>query len=215
VVTAPRIRVLVADDHAPTRAGVRASLDAEGFEVVGEASNARVVVELAVELKPDVVLMDIHMPGGGIAAADEISRELPDCAVVMLTYSRDDDDLFDSLRAGARGYLLKDMDPDRLGPALHGVLAGEAALPRSLVSRVLEEFQGRSRRKLFVKAQRPTQLTSREWEVMELLREGLSTEDVAERLFIAPGTVRVHVSSVLKKLRVPDRTAAIRVLGGA
>jgi len=209
-----RIRVLVADDHAPTRAGVRASLDAEGFDVVGEASNGRKAIELTNELKPDVCLLDIHMPGGGIAAADEISRSLPDCAVVMLTYSRDDDDLFDSLRAGARGYLLKDMDPDRLGPALHGVLAGEAALPRSLVSRVLEEFQGRSKRKLFIKRQRPTQLTSREWAVMELLREGLSTEEVAGRLFVAPGTVRVHVSSVLKKLRVPDRASAIRVLSG-
>jgi DNA-binding NarL/FixJ family response regulator len=208
------IRVVVADDHAPTRAGVRASLDAEGFEVVGEAATGKQAVELVAALAPDVCLMDIHMPGGGVAAADEISRTLPDCAVVMLTYSRDDDDLFDSLRAGARGYLLKDMDPDRLGPALHGVLAGEAALPRSLVSRVLEEFQGRSKRKLFVKAQRPTQLTSREWEIMELLREGLSTEQVGARLFIAPGTVRVHVSSVLKKLRVPDRASAIRVLGG-
>ncbi len=209
-----RIRVLVADDHAPTRAGVRASLDAEGFDVVGEASNGRKAIELTNDLKPDVCLLDIHMPGGAIAAADEISRSLPDCAVVMLTYSRDDDDLFDSLRAGARGYLLKDMDPDRLGPALHGVLAGEAALPRSLVSRVLEEFQGRSKRKLFVERQRPTQLTSREWAVMELLREGLSTEEVAGRLFVAPGTVRVHVSSVLKKLRVPDRASAIRVLSG-
>ncbi len=209
-----RIRVLVADDHAPTRAGVRASLDAEGFDVVGEASNGRKAIELTNDLKPDVCLLDIHMPGGGIAAADEISRSLPDCAVVMLTYSRDDDDLFDSLRAGARGYLLKDMDPDRLGPALHGVLAGEAALPRSLVSRVLEEFQGRSKRKLFIERQRPTQLTSREWAVMELLREGLSTEEVAGRLFVAPGTVRVHVSSVLKKLRVPDRASAIRVLSG-
>jgi len=208
------IRVVVADDHAPTRAGVRASLGAEGFEVVGEAATGKQAVELVAALAPDVCLMDIHMPGGGVAAADEISRTLPDCAVVMLTYSRDDDDLFDSLRAGARGYLLKDMDPDRLGPALHGVLAGEAALPRSLVSRVLEEFQGRSKRKLFVKAQRPTQLTSREWEIMELLREGLSTEEVGSRLFIAPGTVRVHVSSVLKKLRVPDRASAIRVLGG-
>jgi len=208
------IRVVVADDHAPTRAGVRASLDAEGFEVVGEAATGKQAVELVSTLQPDVCLMDIHMPGGGVAAADEISRTLPDCAVVMLTYSRDDDDLFDSLRAGARGYLLKDMDPDRLGPALHGVLAGEAALPRSLVSRVLEEFQGRSKRKLFVKAQRPTQLTSREWEIMELLRDGLSTEEVAARLFIAPGTVRVHVSSALKKLRVPDRASAFRVLGG-
>jgi DNA-binding NarL/FixJ family response regulator len=209
-----RIRVLVADDHAPTRAGVRASLDARGFDVVGEASNARSSIELAVSLKPDVCLLDIHMPGSGIAAAEEISRALPDCAVVMLTYSRDDHDLFDSLRAGARGYLLKDMDPDRVGPALHGVLAGEAALPRALVSRVLEEFQGRSKRKLFARGHRPTQLTSREWEIMELLRDGLSTDDVARRLFVAPGTVRVHVSSVLKKLRVPDRASAIRALSG-
>lgn len=214
LVSQPRISVLVADDHAPTRAGVRASLSAEGFEVVGEASNARVAMDLAVELQPDVCLLDIHMPGGGIAAADMISRTLPNCAVVMLTYSRDDDDLFDSLRAGARGYLLKDMDPDRIGPALHGVLKGEAALPRSLVAKVLEQFQGRSRRKVFARAQRPTQLTLREWEVMELLREGLSTEEVATRLFVAPGTVRVHVSSVLKKLRVPDRASAIRVLRG-
>ena len=209
-----RVRVLVADDHAPTRAGVRASLDGEGFEVVGEASNGRAAVELAMSLEPDVCLLDIHMPGGGIAAADEISRALPNCAVVMLTYSRDDDDLFDSLRAGARGYLLKDMDPDRIGPALHGVLSGEAALPRSLVAKVLDEFQGRSRRKLFVKSARPTQLTSREWEVMDLLRQGLSTEEVATKLFVAPGTVRVHISSVLKKLRVPDRASAIRALGG-
>ena len=209
-----RIRVLVADDHAPTRAGVRASLDADGFLVVGEAANAKQAIGLATELQPDVCLLDIHMPGSGISAANEISKTVPNCAVVMLTYSRDDDDLFDSLRAGARGYLLKDMDPDRLGPALHGVLAGEAALPRSLVSRVLDEFQGRSRRKLFVRTQRPTQLTSREWEIMDLLRQGLSTEEVAKRLFVAPGTVRVHVSSVLKKLQVSDRAAAFKVLGG-
>jgi len=214
MVTDARIRVIVADDHAPTRAGVRASLDEDGFEVVGEVSNARAAVDLALSLQPEVCLLDIHMPGNGIAAAEEISKLLPNCAVVMLTYSRDDDDLFDSLRAGARGYLLKDMDPDRLGPALRGVLQGEAALPRSLVSKVLEEFEGRSRRKLFVRAQRPTQLTSREWEIMELLRDGLSTEDVAGRLFVAPGTVRVHVSSVLKKLRVPDRAAAIRAISG-
>ena len=206
------IRVVVADDHAPTRAGVRASLDGQGFEVVAEVASARTAVAAAIDLRPDVCLLDIHMPGSGIAAAGEISRRLPDCAVVMLTYSQDDDDLFDALRAGARGYLLKDMDPDRIGPALQGVLAGEAALPRTLVSKVLQEFQGRSRRKLFTRSQRPTQLTSREWEVMELLRDGLSTDDVAKRLFVAPGTVRVHVSSVLKKLQVPDRAAAFRAL---
>lgn len=212
MVTDGRVRVLVADDHAPTRAGVRASLDADGFEVVAEASNARQAVSLALELKPDVCLLDIHMPGSGIAAAEELMRELPNAAVVVLTYSRDDDDLFDALRAGARGYLLKDMDPDRLGAALHGVLAGEAALPRSLVAKVLDEFQGRSRRRLFVRSQRPTALTSREWEIMDLLRQGLSTEEVARRLFVSPGTVRVHVSSVLKKLQVPDRATAIRML---
>jgi DNA-binding NarL/FixJ family response regulator len=214
VVTDKRIRVVVADDHAPTRAGVLASLDVDGFDIVGEASHARAAVELAVSLQPDVCLLDIHMPGNGIAAAEEISKSVPDCAIVMLTYSRDDDDLFDSLRAGARGYLLKDMDPDRIGSALRGVLAGEAALPRSLVSKVLQEFEGRSRRKLFMRATRPTQLTSREWEIMELLREGLSTEDVASRLFVTPGTVRVHVSSVLKKLRVGDRASAILALSG-
>ena len=214
MVSAKRVTVLVADDHAPTRAGVHASLDAEGFEVVGEAASARAAVTMALELKPDVCLLDIHMPGSGIAAAEEIARTLPDCAIVMLTYSRDDDDLFDSLRAGARGYLLKDMDPDRIGPALHGVLSGEAALPRSLVAKVLQEFQGRTRRKLFVRETRPTQLTSREWEIMELLRQGLSTEDVARRLFVAPGTVRVHISSVLKKLQVPDRKSALHRLSG-
>ena len=214
MVSAKRVTVLVADDHAPTRAGVHASLDAEGFEVVGEAASARAAVTMALELKPDVCLLDIHMPGSGIAAAEEIARVLPDCAIVMLTYSRDDDDLFDSLRAGARGYLLKDMDPDRIGPALHGVLSGEAALPRSLVAKVLQEFQGRTRRKLFVRETRPTQLTSREWEIMELLRQGLSTEDVARRLFVAPGTVRVHISSVLKKLQVPDRKSALHRLSG-
>jgi DNA-binding NarL/FixJ family response regulator len=209
-----RIRVLVADNHAPTRAGIRASLSVDEFEVVAEVSNGPAAVAQATLASPDLCLLDLHMPGSGIAAAETISRVLPNCAVVMLTDSRDDDDLFDALRAGARGYLMKDMDPDRLGHALRGVLAGEAALPRELVSRVLEEFQGRSRRKLFVQDQQPTQLTSREWEIMELLRTGLKTEEVAQRLFVTPGTVRVHVSSVLKKLRVSDRASAIRVLAG-
>lgn len=209
-----RIRVLVADNHAPTRAGVRASLSTDEFEVVAEASNGPAAVAQAMLARPDLCLLDIHMPGSGIAAAEKISRVLPNCAVVMLTDSRDDEDLFDALRVGARGYLMKDMDPDRLGHALRGVLAGEAALPRELVSRVLEEFQGRSRRKLFVQDHRPTQLTSREWEIMDLLRSGLSTVDVAQRLFVSPGTVRVHVSSVLKKLRVSDRAAAIQALAG-
>lgn len=206
------VRVVVADDHAPTRAGVRVSLEGRGFTVVGEAASARAVIALAVDVRPQVCLLDVHMPGGGIAAAEALAKAVPDCAVVMLTYSRDDGDLFDALRAGARGYLLKDMDPDRIAPALAGVLRGEAALPRALVSRVLEEFQGRSRRRLFVAARRPAQLTSREWETMELLGQGLTTAEVAARLFVSPGTVRVNVSSVLRKLQVPDRASALRLL---
>ena len=134
---------------------------------------------------PDVCLLDIHMPGGGIAAADEISTPagLRGRHADLLARRRRPLRL---AAGGARGYLLKDMDPDRLGPALHGVLAGEAALPRSLVPRVLEEFQG-GRAQALVKAQRPTQLTSREWEIMELLRDGLSTEEVADAALRRPG----------------------------
>ena len=204
--------VVIADDHAPTRAGVASALADDGFEILAEASNARQAVELVTSHAPDVCLLDIHMPGSGIAAAREITSAHPSVTVVMLTYSRDEDDLFDALRAGAQGYLLKDMDPDRVGAALRGVLAGEAALPRSLVTKVLAEFRGGSGRRVLQRDKRPAQLTSREWEIMQLLGEGLSTEAVAKRLFVSPGTVRVHVSSVLKKLRAPDRAAALKIL---
>ena len=207
-----RLRVVVADDHAPTRAGIGGALADDGSEVVGETSNARAAVDLVRATEPDVALLDIHMPGSGIAAAAEITAGCPEVAVVMLTYSREDSDLFDALRAGARGYLLKDMAPERLGAALRGVLAGEAALPRDLVARVLDQFRTGGRRKVFARDRRPADLTSREWEVMSLLKDGLTTEQVAQRLFVSPGTVRVHVSSVLKKLRAPDREAALRLL---
>jgi DNA-binding NarL/FixJ family response regulator len=153
------------------------------------------------------------MPGNGIAAAASIVAEVPGTAVVMLTVSRNDADLFDALRAGAAGYLLKDIDPKRLPFALRGVLAGEAALPRALVARVLDEFRERSRhRVLSLRGQRGVDLTSREWEVLALLREGLTTAQIAERLFVSKVTVRRHVASVLKKLRVPDRKAALDLL---
>ena len=133
-------------------------------------------------------------------------------AIVMLTASRDDRDLFDALRAGAIGYLLKDIDPDRLGVALRGVLSGEAALPRELMARVIEEFQGRSSRRVLVRGRRGPRLTSREFEVLDLLRQGFTTEEVAKRLFISAVTVRGYVAAALKKLRVPDREAAFKLL---
>ena len=146
-------------------------------------------------------------------ATREIARQLPETAIVMLTVSRADADLFDALCAGASGYLLKDMDPARLPAALRGVLEGEAALPRHLVALVIEEFRERRRhRRLSIARQRGIDLTEREWEVLEMLREGLSTSEIAERMFIAPVTVRTHVSAVLKKLHVPDREAAVKLL---
>ena len=210
-----QLRVVVADDHPPTRAGVRGALETDGFTVVAEVGDARKAVDATLEHAPDVALLDIHMPGGGIAAASEISRRLPDTAIVMLTASRDDDDLFEALRAGASGYLLKDMDPDRLGNALRGVIAGEAALPRSLMAKVVGEFRTKPRRRIGLKGQTATaRLTSREAEVLDLLALGMTTEQIAERLFVGKVTVRTHVAAILKKLRVTDRDAAVRIARG-
>jgi len=163
-VVARPIRVLIADDHAATRAGVRESVtDDGGFEVCAEASTAQEAIDLALSEKPDLCLLDVHMPGEGIRAATAITETLPDCAVVMLTVSRNDSDLFHSLRAGAAGYLLKDTDPGRLPDALRGVLAGEAAVPRALVARLIHEFRDRGTRRLSTVGGRGIELTSREW----------------------------------------------------
>jgi DNA-binding NarL/FixJ family response regulator len=134
--------------------------------------------------------------------------------VVMLTQSAEDDDLFDSLRAGASGYLLKDTDPVRLPDMLRGVLSGEAAMPARLVARIMDEFRAPTKRRFGRTTVAAAKLSAREWEVMQLLSEGLSTDDVARRLFLSATTVRVHVSSVLKKLRVKDRESAFRLLRG-
>jgi DNA-binding NarL/FixJ family response regulator len=207
------IRVLVADDHPALRQSVRTALEQGGFVICGEADTAATTVELALRDRPDVCLLDIHMPGNGIAAAAEITARLPETAIVMLTVSRNDADLFDSLRAGAAGYLLKDMDPSRLPHALRGVLSGEAALPRALVARVIDEFRERGRRRrLHLLGERGVELTSREWEILDLMRQGLTTAEIAERLFVSKVTVRRHVSAILRKLRVTDRKAALRLV---
>lgn len=209
------LRVVIADDHPPTRAGVRDALESGSCQVVAEASDAAGAVAAARLHRPDVCLLDIHMPGSGITAASEITRWLPETAVVMLTASRDDGDLFEALRAGASGYLLKDMNPDRLASALRGVLVGEAALPRWLVLKVVEQFRATPQRRISLKPRAVTaRLTPREAEVLDLMSTGLSTEDIAGRLFVAPVTVRTHIAAVLKKLRVPNREAAIRLSRG-
>lgn len=204
------LSVLIADDHPPTRAGVRLSLEQGGqFGVCAEVANAPAAIEAAVRLQPDIALLDIKMPGDGIAAAREISSACAATAVVMLTVSRDDADLFAALRAGARGYLLKDIDPERLPNALAGVIAGEAALPRGLVARVIDEFRQRDERG----ERRPGRLatlTDREWVTLDLMRQGLSTSEIAAKLFVSPVTVRTHVSGILRKLHVSSRAEAVR-----
>lgn len=208
----PRSTVLIADDHPPTRVGIRASLQAGGFEVCAEVGSGTAAFEAALATVPDVCLLDVHMPGGGIQAAAAISERLPQTSVVMLTVSPLEEDLLAAIYAGAVGYLLKDIDPDRLAPTLRAVLGGEAALPRHLAARILEELRDRhTRRRVAVESGRSVNLTSREWEVLEAIRHGLSTVQTADRLGIAPVTVRTHVRAILRKLRLPDRDAVRRL----
>lgn len=207
------VRVLIADDHAPTRADLVRVLHADGrFTVCAVAADAAAAVEAARREMPDLCLVDIRMPGNGIAAAWEITACLPATRVVMLTVSRHDGDLFAALRAGARGYLLKDLADDRIGDALATVMAGEVAMPPTLVARLADEFRDTAPRRRGVRGTAAgARLTGREWEVLDLLRRGLTTAEIARRLFISNVTVRSHVASMLAKLRVPDRRAAIRM----
>jgi DNA-binding NarL/FixJ family response regulator len=206
------IRVLIADDHAPTRADIRDAVEQdERFVVVAEASDGAGAVEAALRERPDLCLLDIRMPGSGIAVTRELTTRLPETKVVMITVSLDDDDLLNALRAGAAGYMLKDSDFDRLPYALMDTLNGGAAIPRRLVSKVVAEFRDHGPRRRAVVSERGYDLTSREWEVLGLLRQGQSTSQIATRLFVSRATVRSHVAALLKKLNVPDREALRRL----
>jgi len=205
------LRVLVADDHAPTRDDVRRALDADGrFNICSEVADAAEAVQAAVSKQPDICLLDIRMPGSGLAAAWEIAARLPRAKIVMLTVSDEDTDLFTALRAGADGYLLKNMNMRRLPDALHGVFAGEAAMPRKLVARVLERFHGREPRwrPLVTADVSEGRLTSREWEVLALLARGYTTAEIAASLVLSASAVRAHIASIVRKLQVEDRAAA-------
>jgi DNA-binding NarL/FixJ family response regulator len=206
------VRVVIADDHAPTRQDIRIALERDPrFEVVADVPDAFAAIESAVRERPDVCLLDIHMPGGGVAATWEISARLPQTKIVMLTVSRDERDLFAALRAGAAGYLLKDMDPRRLPHALDDVVRGMAAMPRRMVAQLMDEFRDRGpRRRTAVAEGLEAQLTSREWQVLDLARQDLSTSEIARRLVLSPVTVRSHINSIVKKLGVPDRHALVR-----
>jgi len=210
----PPRRVLIADDHAPTRAEVRRVLDGdERFEVCAVAQDAAEAVRAALRERPDVCLLDLSMPGGGMAAVWEIASRLPEAKIVILTVSDADASLFGALRAGVCGYLLKTMDLDRLPDALDGVCHGEAAMQRTLVARVLERFRWREPRwrQAVGPGRTRWRLTSREWEVLDLLAQGRSTAEIAEQLVLSSSAVRVHISAIVRKLGVPDRAAAVEL----
>jgi DNA-binding NarL/FixJ family response regulator len=206
-------RVLIADDHAPTRAGVRMALERDGIEVCAEVTNASDAIEAALRERPDLCLLDVHMPGGGPSAASKITSSLPDTLVLMLTVSRDNQDVLESLRRGAVGYLLKEMDPASLPVAIRAALSGEGVLPRALAAGLIEEFRHRPPgRRLAGQTGRHPSLSAREWEILELLAEGSGTAEMAERLFLSQVTIRRHISSILSKLGVSSREEAVRLV---
>jgi DNA-binding NarL/FixJ family response regulator len=205
------LRVLIADDHAPTCEDVRRVLEGdERFSICATAADAAGAVAGAVRNRPDVCVLDIRMPGSGLAAAWEIAARLPRAKIVMLTVSDEEADLFAALRAGAQGYLLKTMNFRRLPEALYGVCSGEAAIPRALVACMIERFHGRQPRWRRPISGTPAQrrLTSREWEVLELLAQERSTAQIAQRLTLSGSAVRAHITSIVRKLQVEDRAAA-------
>jgi DNA-binding NarL/FixJ family response regulator len=207
-----RARVMLAEDQPTVRSAVRGRLEEDGFVICAEAEDAEAAIESALRERPEVCMLAVRLPGNGIRAAREISSKVPEAAVVMLAASQDIDDLLASVRAGAIGYLLKDMDPARIPHAIRGVLAGEAAIPRRLVAHLVKELQSQGRRRQVMGHHGPADLTAREWEVVDLLKRGLSTQEISERLFVSPVTVRRHMSSLINKLGARNRRHALVLL---
>jgi len=208
-----QIRILLADAHAATLAGLRMAIGGDPFKLVAEVPDAAAAIAAAVQERPDICVLDADMPGGAIGATAEITQAVPSAAVVVLAGQRDDAVMLDAVRAGAAGYLLKDINPERLRHALMGVMHGEAALPRTLVTRLMLELRVRShRRQLPIGAGEAAELTAREWDVLALMADGASTRQIANTLKISEVTVRRHISGLLAKLQVPDRESAVAVL---
>jgi DNA-binding NarL/FixJ family response regulator len=209
-VTGPAIRVVLVDDDALMRAGLEAILSSDGaIEVVGEASDGRDAVERVRELRPDVVLMDVRMPGlDGIAATREIVATMPETRVVILTTFEDDEYIFGALTAGASGFLLKRTSPELLLEAIKAVAAGDSLLSPSVTRRVIDRMAALPSAEA-VLDRRVDRLTAREREVLEQLARGLSNAEIAEALVIEESTVKTHVKRILMKLGLRDRVQAV------
>jgi DNA-binding NarL/FixJ family response regulator len=205
-------RVVLAEPDTPTRMGVRVALTRCGFEVVGEAIEADGAVEAALSTAPDLVLLAADLPGDGIAAVGSIASRVPAARIVVLTAREDGQELVAAVVAGASGYLRKDMSQSRLGRAVEGVLAGEAAVPRRYTEHILQALRGRRARHGRARAHILARITDRQWEILDLLAEGSSTAEMANRLGISEVTARRHISAVLPKLGVRDRAEVVELL---
>ncbi len=198
------MRVLLADDHTLFRDGVASLISAWGHEVVGQASNGEEAVSLADKLRPDLVLMDVRMPGlSGLAATQRIRTDHPEVAIVMLTVSEDEDDLFTAIKAGAQGYLLKNLESTQLRSMLEAVGRGEAAITPATAARIIDEFLRPDRPHLPAD---PDRLTDRELEVLGLVTQGLRNKEIASRLGISENTAKFHLKNILEKLHAQSRT---------
>ncbi|MDP2229869.1 response regulator transcription factor [Methylotenera sp.] len=203
------IRVLIVDDHTLFRSGIKLLLERQaGFEVVGEASDGLEGVKRAKQLKPDVVLLDLHMPGtGGLAAVPLLREEVPQTEVIMLTVSEDADDLLEALRAGARGYLLKNIETDFLLDSIRRAAAGESVISTHMAGKLADAM--RNPQNSLAKAESSLgKLTPREREIIVMLASGASNKEVARTLDLAESTVKIHVQGILRKLNLSSRVQA-------
>ena len=210
------IRVMIADDHAFFRRGLEVVLQGEaGLELVGAASDGQEAVKLASEVVPDVVLMDIRMPKmTGIEAARRMKEVAPSAKIVILTISDEDDDLFEAIRAGASGYLLKDIPLDELADSVRSVHGGQSLINPSMAGKLLTEFATLARRDAEdepAKHMLAPKLTDREMEVLRLVARGLNNRDIAKELFISENTVKNHVRNILEKLQIHSRMEAVMI----
>jgi DNA-binding NarL/FixJ family response regulator len=198
-------RVLLADDHPLVRNGVASLLAARHYQVVGQAGNGFEAVRLADELRPDLILMDVRMPGmGGLAATRLIQAQHPEIRIVILTVSEDDADLFEAIKSGAAGYLPKSLEADEFFALLEAVLRGETGLTPALANKILREFARPA-----AAAPEPDELTAREQEVLRLVAEGATNAEVAEKLVVSENTVKFHMKNILQKLHARNRAEVI------
>jgi DNA-binding NarL/FixJ family response regulator len=209
-------RILLVDDHPLTRSALAGLLTQHGFEVVGEASDGEEAIEAAARLEPDLILLDLSMPGlDGLGALPRLREAAPACEVVVLTASGTEENLLGAIRGGAAGYLLKSEPPERIVEFLRGVAQGEAALSGAVARRLLEQVRDGGGRGSGVPDSIAAMLSARELEVLLLLDDHLGTDEIAKRLFISEHTVRSHVKSLLRKLGVSSRREALEALNVA